>query len=200
MAAAEDRAKPWAWFKFLATTDSGYLLLETDSGIVTVNPRAARERIAFERLMAQGAQAIPSQPLLIPETVQLPPADFHRIANSIEAIRGMGFRIEPFGQGTFKIDAVPQIVGNLPCEAILASIAGELASPSPGRGDRWRAEIVAKSIARAYAGASAAIDREGAMQLVEELISCRMPYICPRGKCVMIFTSTRELDRKFGRL
>jgi DNA mismatch repair protein MutL len=40
---------------------------------------------------------------------------------------------------------------------------------------------------------------EGAVKLVEELCSCRMPYVCPRGKPVMIFTSTRELNRKFDR-
>ena len=40
---------------------------------------------------------------------------------------------------------------------------------------------------------------EAATKLVEELCSCRMPYVCPRGKPVMIFTSNRELDRKFDR-
>ena len=38
-----------------------------------------------------------------------------------------------------------------------------------------------------------------ATKLVEELAACRMPYVCPRGKPIMIFTSTRELNRKFGR-
>ena len=44
-------AKPWQWFKFLAQSASGYLLVETDSGIVTINPHAARERIAYEKLL-----------------------------------------------------------------------------------------------------------------------------------------------------
>jgi DNA mismatch repair ATPase MutL len=39
----------------------------------------------------------------------------------------------------------------------------------------------------------------GAVKLVEELCSCKMPYVCPRGKPVMIFTSTRELNRRFNR-
>jgi DNA mismatch repair ATPase MutL len=40
---------------------------------------------------------------------------------------------------------------------------------------------------------------EGAAKMIEDLCRCRMPYVCPRGKPVMIFTSTRELDRKFNR-
>ena len=58
---------PWRWFKFLAQTGSGWVLLETDAGLVTLNPRAARERIAYERLI--DAHETLTQPLLIPETV-----------------------------------------------------------------------------------------------------------------------------------
>ena len=43
------------------------------------------------------------------------------------------------------------------------------------------------------------LTKDGAVKLVEELCACRMPYVCPRGKPVMIFTSTRELDRKFSK-
>ena len=46
---------------------------------------------------------------------------------------------------------------------------------------------------------SRALTQEGVVRLVEDLVACRMPYVCPRGKPVMIFTSVRELDRKFGR-
>ena len=44
-----------------------------------------------------------------------------------------------------------------------------------------------------------AFDEKGATKLIEELAACRMPYVCPRGKPIMIFTSTRELDRKFSK-
>jgi DNA mismatch repair ATPase MutL len=39
---------------------------------------------------------------------------------------------------------------------------------------------------------------EDATKLVEELGKTSMPYVCPRGKLIMIFTSNRELSRKFG--
>ena len=46
---------------------------------------------------------------------------------------------------------------------------------------------------------SLALDETGATRLVEELASCRMPYVSPCGKPTMIFTSTNELDRKFAK-
>ena len=195
------RAKPWQWFKFLAQSASGYLLIETDSGIVTINPHAARERIAYERLLS-GSQKSASQALLIPETVKMSPVDSARISASLVAIREMGFQVEPFGTDTFKIDAVPQLLGSVSPSAVLATVARDLSEASGSRrgGERWREELIAKSVAKSFAGASLSLTAEGATKLVEELCACRMPYVCPRGKPVMIFTSTRELDRKFARV
>ena len=112
----------------------------------------------------------------------------------------MGFQLEEFGTDTFKVDAVPQLIGSLSPAAILSTIARDLAESASRRGgERWREELIAKSIARSFAGAKMTLTEDGAVKLVEELCACRMPYVCPRGKVVMIFTSTRELDRKFNR-
>ena len=164
---------------------------------MTINPAAARERIAYERMRDLKS---PSQPLLIPETISLSPADTARIKEAIDILHSMGFSIEEFGRNTFKIDALPQIAANIPAESILATISSDLAEPGSRRGgDRWKEEIIAKSIARSFAGAKLKMSLEGAKEMVEELCSCKMPYVCPRGKPVMIFTSNRELDRKFDR-
>ena len=202
------RSKPWQWFKFLAQSASGYLLIETDSGIVTINPHAARERIAYERLLdvsksnnqtiKQSNNSV-SQALLIPEAVKLSPVDAARIRSAIPVIAAMGFQLEEFGRDTFKIDAVPQLIGSISPSSILSTIAGDLSEGGVKRGERWREELIAKSIAKSFAGASLSLTEDGAVKLVEELCACRMPYVCPRGKPVMIFTSTRELDRKFDR-
>ena len=200
LAADDTGARPWKWFKFLATTASGYLLVETDAGLVTINPHAARERIAFEQLLARSGQGDAlSQQLLIPETIHLSPVDAARITAALGDIEPMGFKIEPFGRDTFKIDAVPQLIGSLSPADVISTVARDLSEGGARRGERWREELVAKSIARSFAGMSLALDEAGATKLVEELASCRMPYISPGGKPTMIFTSTRELDRRFAK-
>ena len=119
----------------------------------------------------------------------------------MDIIAAMGFAIEEFGQDTFKVDAVPQLIGSLPPSATLSTIARDIAESSGTRrgGARWREELVARSIARSFAGMSTALNEAGATRLVEELCTCRMPYVSPRGKPIMIFTSTRELNRKFAK-
>ena len=200
LAADDTGARPWKWFKFLATTASGYLLVETDAGLVTINPHAARERIAFEQLFSRSGQGDAlSQQLLIPETIHLSPVDAARITAALGDLGSMGFKVEPFGRDTFKIDAVPQLIGSLSPADVISTVARDLSEGGMKRGERWREELVAKSIARSFAGMSLALDEAGATRLVEELAACRMPYISPGGKPTMIFTSTRELDRKFAK-
>ena len=197
---ASSESRPWNWFKFLAVTVSGYLLIETDAGLVTVNPHAARERIAYERLLARDReQPTASQQLLIPETVQLNPVEFARLKAALDVVCAMGFQLEEFGRDVFKVEAVPELAAQLPASVLLPTIARDLAESATRRGaGRWREELVARSVARSFAGAALALTPELATKLVEDLAACRMPYVCPRGKPVMIFTSTRELKRKFA--
>jgi DNA mismatch repair protein MutL len=188
----------WRWFKFLAQTSTGYLILETDSGLVLVDPRAARARIAYETLVERRENV--SQPLLIPETVQLPPGDSARIRSFLSELSAVGFQIEEFGRDLWKVDAVPDILAGSSTAATLASIAADIAEGGARRGAaRWRDELVARAVSRTYASASTQLTPEAATKLVEELAGAKMPYVCPRGKPVMIYRSNREVARSFGR-
>lgn len=189
--------RPWQWFKYLALTDSGFLLLETDAGLVTLNPKAARERIVFEELLNSKTAPL-SQQLLLPETIKLSPPDFARIKGALKEICAMGFQVEEFGENTIKIDAIPQACSDSNPAALLLTIAEDLAEGGIRRGERWREEIIAKSVAKTFAGASLNLTKDAAIKLVEELAACKIPYISPRGKPTMIFTSSRELQRKFN--
>ena len=90
-----------------------------------------------------------------------------------------------------------EIVGDAEVAGLVASIAFDIREGGRGKTAAWREELVAKSVARSYAGASKKLTRDAAVALVEELGRCRMPYVDPRGRRVMVFTSNRELERKF---
>ena len=191
---------PWRYFKVLAVTESGYLILETDAGIVTVNPQAAQERIAYEKLLkaAAGGDQTASQSLLLPETVRFSPVESARLKNFRDILLAQGFELEEFGVDTWKIDAVPALIAGQNASAVIASIVYDIGEAGVKHGGRWREELIARSVARSFAGASRKFTLESATKIVEELGRTEMPYVCPRGKPVMIFTSNRELARKFG--
>lgn len=198
---APSDGSPWRWCRVVGQVAGGYVLLETDGGYVTVDPRAARERVLYERLMDTRKEGgALSQQLLLPETVQLAPADAARLRKHLAVVQAMGFGVEDFGSDHFLVEALPDVLGGVSCRELLANIAHDLENAGTRRGsEKWREEIIAQAACRAAAGAQSTLSDAEAGKLVNALAATRMPYTCPRGRPTMIFTSYRELERKFGR-
>src|SRR5712691_4685793 len=85
-----------------------YIVAQTRDGIVIVDQHAAHERIVYERLKAALASTgIARQILLIPEIVEIDPADVERLnARAAELLR-YGLAIEPFGPGAVAVRETP---------------------------------------------------------------------------------------------
>lgn len=190
---------PWRWFRLLGLLEEGYWLILTDQGYVTVDGRAALERIAYERLAAEaGPSAV--QSLLIPETFSLPPADAERVRRFLPELQACGFGLADYGGDTFMIEAVPAFLGGADPAALVAAVADGLDSGGSrgGVGD-LRRDAVARAAARAASGTLPAADGAAAEAITARLGRCAMPYVTPRGRPTMFLTSYRELDRRFRR-
>jgi DNA mismatch repair protein MutL len=201
-ASTAEEGAPWRWSRVLGQIHELYVLLETDAGYVVLDPRAAHERVLYERLMESvKAGAISSQRLLLPETVQLPPEDATRLRHYLALLQTMGFGVDDFGHDHFVVDALPTEVQAAPCRELLLDIAHDLETAGARRGsDKWREEAVARAACRAAVdGRASALDPREMTALVNALARCRMPYTCPRGRPTMLLTPLRELARKFGR-
>jgi DNA mismatch repair protein MutL len=192
---------PWRRCRVIGELRGSYILLETDSGCVTVDPCAAMERILYERLMAHDAKhPAPSQSLLIPESVRLSPAEAERVRRNLEVLETLGFRIADLGDDHFMVEALPALPRETSGRDLLVNIADDIAQAGRKRGSvRWKEELAARAVSRTVASGSFRHSREEAEKLVAQLAACRMPYTCPQGKPTMIFTSYPELDRKFGK-
>lgn len=190
---------PWQWLRVADVLEPGYWLVVTDQGYVTVDAKAALERILYERF-APAAETVASQPLLLPETLRLPPADAERVTRFLPELEACGFGVSAFGPDTFLIDALPVALAELSPKEMLAEIAAELDRTGVRKGlDAWRREVVARAAAKAACGAFHANDIASAERLMAQLARCAMPYVTPRGRPVMILTSYRELARRFRR-
>lgn len=193
---------PWAWCRVIGPVGGLYLLLEIDTGYVVLDPRAAHERVLYERLLARvrHQKEEMSQRLLLPESVLLPPAHAERLRTWLAVLQRMGFGVVEFGGDTFLVEALPPEVADVPCRGLLLDICHDLETLGQRRGaENWREDILARSACAAAVKHDSALSTEAAEQLVRDLASCRMPYTCPQGRPTMILTTYRELARKFGR-
>jgi DNA mismatch repair protein MutL len=196
------QSSPWKWCRVLGQAGGMYAVLETEEGIVLMDPQAAHERVLFEKFMHDLTAGKPSrQGLLTPEAIELMPADAEALRRHLPVLDEMGFGISAFGHDTFIVDALPVHLQNGSPIVILSGIARALEkSGAAARATREALrETVAQAACRTSIKAKDNLSTVAIERLVEDLAKTEMPYTCPHGRPTLIFTSFTELNRKFGR-
>ncbi len=195
-------SSPWSWCRVLGQVGGLYVVMETEDGLVLMDPHAAHERLMFERFMrALEGRQIKSQGLLQPETIALSPADAARVRKQLPVLEAMGFGLSDFGGDTFIVDAVPDFLGRASAASLLGAIADTLDQGGDRSGTmRSAEERIAKAACRAAVKANDKLSVQEIERLVVDLAGAEMPYTCPHGRPTLIFMGFSELDKKFGRI
>jgi DNA mismatch repair protein MutL len=112
----------------------------------------------------------------------------------------MGFGVSEFGGDTFVVDALPSHVAGADGRTLLLDVSRNLEQAGVrGAKGRWREESIAQAACKAAVKARDRLTLSEIEELVIALARTEMPYTCPHGRPTLIFTSFRELNRKFGR-
>ena len=179
-----------------------YVLLESDRGLVLLDQHAAHERILYEQMLNRLEQggSTPSQKLLLPETIELPPRDAHFLREQLAALTRLGVGLSEFGERTFLLDALPPFVKVPDTRRFVFDLVDELrAAGREVNLARLGEHTVAKTVCRHAVKANDPLAGKELENLVEDLRRCAMPYTCPHGRPTLIEMNYRELEKKFGR-
>jgi DNA mismatch repair protein MutL len=192
---------PWAWCRVVGQVGGLYVLLETEDGLVIMDPHAAHERVLFEKIMtAVEKGTVESQGLLTAETAELQPRDALFVRKHIDVMRKLGIGVSEFGGDTFVVDALPAEFKSAAIKDMLIDVARHLELLGErGSGTRWREEAIAQAACKAAVKARDRLTLAEIERLVVALASAEMPYTCPHGRPTLIHMSFKELAKKFGR-
>jgi DNA mismatch repair protein MutL len=193
--------RPAQDFKIIGILGRLYILMENATGLVLVDQHAAHERILFEEMRRRmEGQGVPTQRLLLPITLQVAPKDTDWLETNAEALGRTGIGLEPFGAGTFKIDALPQFLSASDPQQLLRDIIDELRETSQQSSKlRLGEEMITKTVCRHAVKANDVLREPECVRLIQDLLACELPYCCPHGRPTMIQLSYPELEKKFGR-
>jgi DNA mismatch repair protein MutL len=179
-----------------------YVLLESDRGLVLLDQHAAHERILFEQMLTRLEQNsfAPSQKLLLPETIELPPRDAQFLREQLVVLTKLGVGLSEFGERTFLLDALPPFVKAADPRRFVFDLVDELrAAGREVNLARLGEHTVAKTVCHHAVKANDPLGGAELENLVEDLRRCAMPYTCPHGRPTLIEMNYRELEKKFGR-
>ena len=92
--------------KVLGIMENSYIIGVISNGLALIDQHAAHERVLFEKIL-KGTDGSLSQKLLFPITIELSRADMQFVTRNLEEFRKTGFEIDPFGELTVKLNAIP---------------------------------------------------------------------------------------------
>jgi DNA mismatch repair protein MutL len=187
----------FAHFRIIGQLNRLYIIAESDQGLVMIDQHAAQERFKFETLMNQYKEKeIQRQTLLTPKLIELSPAHAALVKKHQLALSEMGFTIDEFGSGTFKVSQVPKILGDF-TEALIMDTLEELKDTSIRESIE---EKIAMKACKASVKAGALLTEPQMRSILNELGSCDKPYACPHGRPTIITITLADLEKKFKRV
>jgi DNA mismatch repair protein MutL len=179
-----------------------YLVVERPDGIEVIDQHALHERVMFERLKSSvEAGRLEVQPLLIPEQVDLAPAELDLVTEHAAVLEKAGMRIEPFGGTTVIVTTKPALAGRAPAAAIVRDVVDRLAAAGPAASAALLVEEVLHGLAcRAAIKAGDPLSQEEVDALVRDRHAVQDSHHCPHGRPTSLVLSRQELDRQFRRI
>jgi DNA mismatch repair protein MutL len=177
-----------------------YLVAEGPDGLYLIDQHAAHERVLFEKLMSQYAlKNVPSQALLTPVLVQLPPAQAGLLESQLEVLGRFGFQVEPFGANTFRVRAMPVLFGNGDASTALRALVEDFEEDETPLKAEQEARVAGRVCKRLAVKAGQVLSPDEQRALLTNLEACESPRTCPHGRPTMIHLSVDMLERQFGR-
>lgn len=179
-----------------------YILAETEEGYVIVDQHAAHERVMFEALMKNFDMERPSsQGLLMEEVLELLPRQVEVLRKGLSFLTKLGFEIEPFGEKSFVVRALPAILKDENPLTLLRQFVDEKEVGKSQTRLKGAQEDIAAMIACKRRSVKAADPLTlAAMQgLLEQLARCKNPFNCPHGRPSIMKYSLLDLEKQFKR-
>jgi DNA mismatch repair protein MutL len=177
-----------------------YLVAEGPDGLYLIDQHAAHERVLFEKLMAQHEQkSIPSQALLTPAVVHLPPSSVKLLEDQLPVLQHFGFHIEPFGQNSYQVRAIPSLFTNSDPSAALRALVEDFEEDETPLQNELEAKIAGRVCKRLAVKGGQILSSDEQRALLTDLETCASPRTCPHGRPTMIHLSVDTLERQFGR-
>ncbi|MBA4380780.1 MAG: DNA mismatch repair protein MutL, partial [Anaerolinea sp.] len=185
-----------------------YLVAEGPDGLYLIDQHAAHERVLFEKLMAlrqaqDSAQHeqknIPSQALLTPVVIHLPPASARLLEEQLPILHHFGFHVEPFGSNAFQVRAMPALFAGSDPAAALRALVEDFEEDETPLLHEVEARIAGRVCKRLAVKAGQVLSPEEQRAMLNDLEACASPRTCPHGRPTMIHLSVDMLERQFGR-
>jgi len=178
-----------------------YVVAQTRDGIVIVDQHAAHERLVYERMKSEAESgAVARQSLLLPEVVELDPAEAERVAAKADELGALGLVLEGFGPGAVLVRETPALLGETDVQGLVRDIADDLAENGAALALSERlAEVCATMACHGSVRAGRRLSAAEMNALLRQMEATPHSGQCNHGRPTYVELKLADIERLFGR-
>ena len=178
---------------------STYLLVQRDDKLLIIDQHAAHERILYERFRQEVDERKRSQPMLVPYLFTASMREETLLTENLDKLRSMGFEIEPFGERTYRVTAVPMLLGAPQAKEFFVELLDRIESLASLETRDIKRDALVQMACKKAIKAGDALSQQEVNTLLALIAGEEMPT-CPHGRPIIIPITKHELERKFKRI
>ena len=185
--------------RILGQVADTYIVVETPEGMAILDQHVAHERVLYERFLRRASEN-PVQMLAVPITLELSRREALIVRERLKEFRDTGFLLEEFGTDTVLVRGVPAGIRQDRLEPALRDMISEVVEMTVERKILApREAVITTAACKAAVKAGDRMSEPEMRSLIQQLLQCENPYVCPHGRPIMIRLDRASLEKIFQR-
>lgn len=178
-----------------------FIIAVDDEGLLLIDQHVAHERILFDKFRnLEDSRPVESQNLLLPETLDLTPAQAEAFALVESELARLGFVVMRLSGRTIAIKAVPSDVPASEARNLFAEILDTIEPEKKGSAHLSLRDQIAASLAcRAAVKINMPLTPEKMSWMIDRLLVTSSPTTCPHGRPIVLRLTMKDIERRFHR-
>lgn len=178
-----------------------YIIAVDGEGLLLVDQHVAHERILFDKFRKkENDRSVESQNLLLPETIDLTPAQAAAFDIVEEELESLGFSLMRLSGRTLAVKSVPADLPVKEIRNLLSEILETVDREKRGNSiENLRDDIAASLACKAAVKVNMKLTHEKMQWLIDNLLVTSSPTTCPHGRPVILRLTIKDIERGFHR-
>lgn len=187
--------------KIIGIVFNTYILVQDNDLLYFIDQHAGHERLLYDKFMKQlKEQSLELQPLLVPYVFNVNSLEQEFLDSIMPSLELLGFKLEEFGQKSFKVTCIPYILSSLNMKEFFSSLFDDMRSiKSITIENIMKNEIASRACKSAVKGGDP-LNLIEVKVLLKEFLDNGNRLLCPHGRPIVVRLPQKELEKWFKRI
>lgn len=196
---AANESVEWYALRYLGCFARCYLMFEQNERLLVVDQHAFHERILYEKLTKQKELLTQSQPLLMPEAIEVAPEEAAFLGEHGEGLERIGFKVKVISATEVEVSAVPALMAQKDFALLLQNIAAQGDASLLEEAAEIHHDLLATMACHAAVRAGEELSDEDLQTMLREAQEVDFFLNCPHGRRVFRWYEHRQVAAWFDR-